>query len=233
VNIGPNNNTVRNDVETGIDSQTRGGGVRVNWVLPNDAQITSITSKEHYTAEDIRDQDFVDAPTLLYFRLGNATTGQPAGINQGYIQFGDYDIKSKTQELRLTSPEQGDFKYVLGLWYGRNDIERNFTRGYNNIPQTSPVRYFGTTYNVNTALFGQMSWEFLPSYLLTVGARANRQESGYTLEFFNPAPRDRRLFREPGQQRVCQHRPSGAAASVQQGGDGLCPVLHRLQRPSL
>jgi iron complex outermembrane recepter protein len=187
INVAPGNNRVRNDVETGIESRTRGAGLRVNYLLGNDAQLTSITSTEHYTAKDVRDQDFIALPTLLYLGLG--TTGGPAaGVNEGYIQGGTYDIKSKTQELRYTSPDAGNFKYVLGLWYGKNEIEREFTRGYNNIPASTPVRYIGTTYNINTALFGQASWEFMPKYLLTVGARFNNQDSGYSIEFLNPYP---------------------------------------------
>lgn len=185
INPRPGNRDVRNDVETGIESTTYGGGLRVNYVLPNDMQLTSITSTEHYKANDIRDQDFVDVNTLLFYPLAN---GRPAGVAQGYLQSGDYDIKSHTQEFRLASPDTGSFKYVAGLWYGKNDIDRQFTRGYNGIALTTPVRYFANTYNINKAIFGQASWEFAPRYTLTAGARFNQQESGYWLSKGNPPP---------------------------------------------
>jgi iron complex outermembrane recepter protein len=185
INARPGNRDVRNDVETGIDSTTKGFGLRVNYTLPNDMQLTSITSSEHYTADDIRDQDFVDVNTLLFYPLAN---GRPAGVAAGYIQYGDYDIKSQTQELRLASPDTGTFKYVAGLWYGKNDIDRNFTRGYNGIALTTPVRYSANTYNINKAIFGQASWEFVPKYTLTAGARFNEQESGYNFAKGNPPP---------------------------------------------
>jgi iron complex outermembrane recepter protein len=184
ITIAPGNRSVRNDVETGIKSKTAGAGLRINYQI-GDSLLTSITSTEHYKADDIRDQDFVDVPTLLYFPRAN---GQAAGVNEGYIQFGHYDIKSTTQELRLTSPDKGAVKYVVGLWYGKNDIYREFTRGYNGIAASTPARYIGTTYNINKALFGQMSWEFLPQYTLTAGARFNEQESGYTFLRTNPPP---------------------------------------------
>jgi iron complex outermembrane recepter protein len=184
IDIGPGNRDVRNDVVTGIESKTAGAGLRVGYQI-GDSLLTSITSAEHYKADDIRDQDFVDAPTLLYYPLAN---GRPAGVNASYIQYGHYDIKSTTQELRFTSPDRGPVKYVVGLWYGKNDIYREFTRGYNGIAASTPARYIGTTYNINKALFGQLSWEFLPKYLLTVGGRFNEQESGYTFLRTNPPP---------------------------------------------
>jgi iron complex outermembrane recepter protein len=185
INPGPNNRDVRNDVETGIESTTYGAGLRANYVFANDMQFTSITSTEHYKANDIRDQDFVDVNTLLYYPLA---TGKPAGVAQGYVQSGDYDIKSQTQEFRLASPDSGSIKYVAGLWYAKNDIDRQFTRGYNGIALTTPVRYFANTYNTNKAIFGQASWEFAPSYTLTAGGRFNQQESGYFLKKGNPPP---------------------------------------------
>ncbi len=185
INIRPGNRDTRNDVETSVDSRTKGYGLRVNYSLPGDTQLTSITSQEHYTARDIRDQDFVDVNTLLFYPLAN---GRAAGVASGYLQSGYYDIKSFTQEIRLTSPDSGKVKYVAGLWYGKNDIDREFSRGYDGIALTTPVRYFANTYNINQAIFGQASWEFLPKYTLTAGARFNRQESGYSLARGNPPP---------------------------------------------
>jgi iron complex outermembrane recepter protein len=185
INIRPGNRDVRNDIETSVDSRTRGYGFRANYQLPNDAQITSITSQEHYTAKDIRDQDFVDANTLLYYPTAN---GRPAGVAGGYFQSGTYDIKTITQELRLTSPDVGPIKYVAGLWYGKNDIDRQFSRGYDGIALTTPVRYFANTYNINKAVFGQASWEFLPKNTATAGIRFNNQESGYFLDKGAPPP---------------------------------------------
>ncbi len=185
VNAAPGNRNIRNDVETGIESKTYGAGFKANYIFANDMQFTSITSAEHYKANDIRDQDFVDVNTLLYYPLAN---GQPAGVAQGYVQSGDYDIQSRTQEFRLSSADTGSFKYVAGLWYGKNDIDRQFTRGYNGIALTTPVRYFANTYNINKAVFGQASWEFAPSYTLTAGARFNQQESGYWFRKGNPPP---------------------------------------------
>lgn len=182
---GPANRDVRMDYPTGIESETYGGALRLNYAMPNGMALTSITSAQRYTANDYRDQDFTDAHTLLYFPLAN---GKPAGVDAGYTQYGTYVIESKTQELRLTSPDEGNFRYVAGLWWASNDIDRSFVRGYNGIALTTPTAYFGTTYNRSTALYGQATWEFSPGYTLVAGLRENRQVSGYTMSLGNPPP---------------------------------------------
>jgi iron complex outermembrane recepter protein len=185
LDIKPGNRQVRIDTETAFESETAGAGLRMNYTLANDMQLTSITSFENYKANDIRDQDFVAEPTLLYYPLAN---GRAAGVNAGYIQYGTYGIKSQTQEFRLTSPDGGRFKYVVGLWYGKNDIDREFTRGYAGVALTTPVRYIANTYNINKAIFGQASWEFVPRFTLTTGLRFNQQESGYWFDRSDPPP---------------------------------------------
>jgi iron complex outermembrane receptor protein len=44
---------------------------------------------------------------------------------------------------------------------------------------TSPVVYDTDVYNINKAVFGQATWEFLPTYTLLAGARVNQETSGY------------------------------------------------------
>jgi iron complex outermembrane recepter protein len=187
INVGPDNRTVRNDVWTGLDSTVKGLALKVNYTLPNDMVLSSITSQEKYDAVDSRDQDFVDAQTLLYFPLAN---GQPAGVAASYKQGGTYLIKSQTQEFRLTSPDSGALRYVGGLWYGKNEIDREFVRGYRGIALTTPSRYFATTYNINKAVYGQASWEFVRDTTVTGGLRFNEQESGYDVALGLPPPGD-------------------------------------------
>lgn len=174
----PNNRNVRRDFPTGIDSRTAGAGLKVSYTLPNDAVLMSITSYERYKANDYRDQDFTDVPTL-------ARPGVP-GLTVGNNQFGTYDIRAKTQELRLVSPDQGNFRYVAGLWWARNEIDRHFIRGFCVAPTicsasstSSPTNYYTDIHNVNKAVFGQATWEFIPSYTLVAGLRWNDEESGY------------------------------------------------------
>jgi iron complex outermembrane receptor protein len=174
---GENNRDVRRDFPTGMNSTDRSAGLRLAYALPNGASLMSITSFSHYLSDDFRDQDLVDVPTV-------ALPGQTAftiGNNQGGI----YDIKSRTQELRYVSPDEGALRYVAGLWYARNDTDRFFKRGDCRIATcsgssiTSPVVYETDVYNVNKAIFGQATWEFQPTYTLLAGARYNQETSGY------------------------------------------------------
>ncbi|MFZ6639585.1 TonB-dependent receptor [Undibacterium sp. TC4M20W] len=174
---GPDNRTIRNDTFTGQESTTRGFGLRVNYQLPNGGTLTSITSGDRYHAYDSRDQDFTDAPVMLYYPVTGST--KSSGLSQGAEQHGRFDVISRTQEIRLVSADTGNFRYVAGLWYGKNELSRYFKRGENGLVATSPTEFYGDTYNINKAVFGQASWEFIPTYTLTTGIRFNRQESGY------------------------------------------------------
>jgi iron complex outermembrane receptor protein len=174
----PNNRNVRRDFPTGLVSSDRGTGLRVAYTLPNDAQIMSITSVDKYRANDFRDQDFTDVPTI-------AKAGQTA-LTVGNNQFGTYEIRAKTQEIRYVSPDKGNFRYVGGLWLAKNEIFRHFIRGYCAAPtacsatsNSSPTNYYTDIYNVNKALFGQASWEFAPTWTLVAGLRDNLETSGF------------------------------------------------------
>ena len=181
----PYNTTVRNDFPTGLNSSDTGNGLKITYELPSHALLTSITSGERYVAQDFRDQDFTDYPTLMLFPLAN---GKPAGVDQGYTQYGTYNISSNSQELRLTSPDEGSLRYVVGLWYSKNTVDRTFIRGYNGIALSTPIEYFATTSNENRAVFGQASWAFRANDTLLAGVRFNRQVSGYTMALGNPPP---------------------------------------------
>ncbi|MYM65752.1 TonB-dependent receptor [Pseudoduganella sp. FT55W] len=174
----PGNRNVRRDFPTGLISSDRGVGLKVSWTLPNEATLMSITSWSKYLANDFRDQDFTDQPTIN--SVGSAVP------NVGNYQFGTYDIRSKTQELRYVSPDTGTFKYVAGLWVAHNEIYRHFIRGYCVAPTvcsstspSSPTNYYTDIYNTNKSIFGQASWEFVPTWTLTAGLRFNQEISGY------------------------------------------------------
>jgi iron complex outermembrane receptor protein len=174
----PNNRNIRRDFPTGIDSTDKGAGLKVSYTLPNEAVLMSITSIDRYHANDYRDQDFVDVPTIAL----PGSTALVAGNNQ----FGVYDIRSKSQEIRLVSPDNGGVRYVAGLWWARNEIDRHFIRGVCVAPAvctatsaSSPTNYYADTYNENKAIFGQLSWDFMKDFTLVAGLRANEEKSGF------------------------------------------------------
>ena len=174
----PANRNVRRDFPTGLVSSDRGTGFKATWTLPNEGQLMSITSVSKYLANDFRDQDFVDVPTI-------AQAGQTA-LTVGNNQFGTYDIRSKTEEIRYVSPDTGSLRYVAGLWLAKNEIFRHFIRGYCVAPtacnansNSSPTNYYTDIYNTNKALFGQATWEFVPTWTAVAGLRDNLETSGF------------------------------------------------------
>jgi iron complex outermembrane receptor protein len=204
----PNNRNVRRDYPTGVESRTAGAGLKVSYTLPSDAVLMSISSYERYKAKDYRDNDLVDIPTI-------ARPGESA-LTVGSYQFGTYDIRSKTQELRLVSPDRGNFRYLAGLWWARNEIDRHFIRGFciapsvcNGSSNTSPTNYFTDIYNVNKAVFGQATWEFVPTYTLVAGLRWNTEDSGFHYQrSFYTDQLDRTTFK-PGPVGVDQFQSTG------------------------
>ncbi len=177
----PNNRNVRRDFPTGLNSTNKVAGLKLTWTLPNDAQLMSISSITRYSAQDWRDQDFVDVPTIA--RPGSTV------LTEGNNQFGFYEIRSKTEEIRYVSPDVSNFRFVAGLWWARNEIDRHFIRGFCVAPTvcaanstSSPTNYFTDIYNVNKSIFGQLTWDMNPEYTLVAGGRFNSEDSGYNYQ---------------------------------------------------
>jgi iron complex outermembrane receptor protein len=125
-------------------------------------------------ANDYRDQDFVDVPTI-------AAAGETK-FTVGNNQFGTYDIRSKTQEIRLVSPDTGTFKLpgrpVVGQERDRPPLHPRLLRGADRVhanSPSSPTNYYTDIYNTNKAMFGQASWDFAPTWTLV--GRPARQTS--------------------------------------------------------
>lgn len=182
------NRDIRRDYPGGLEATDRGMGLKVSYTLPNDATLTSITSFDKYLATDYFDRDFGDQFTQVV-PTTSAVTGNSIltlPVTVGNPQRGTYDITSKTQEIRLVSPDTGTFRYLAGLWIARTETFRWFNRGDCRAPTVcssasvgSPVVYQADVYNYNQALFGQATWEFAPTYTVLAGLRSNWETSGY------------------------------------------------------
>jgi iron complex outermembrane receptor protein len=133
---------------------------------------------------DFQDIDGTDAPFLLGFPVAN-----PSGINSGAVINGYFHAKSMTQEFRLTSPGDTRFRYVAGLWYAKNDLDRFLNRG----PVLQLARYLAESTNENYSAFTNATFDVTDKLSLTGGARINRQKISYrSTRRSSPAPRPAR-----------------------------------------
>ncbi|MBY0240819.1 MAG: TonB-dependent receptor [Burkholderiaceae bacterium] len=194
ITFSPDNVSVRNDFPAGGKAKDVGAGLRVAYNFDDKGPLakhtlTSITSWSHYKMDDYQDGDATDSdvlgPTLV--------NGKPSGFHGGLYQFGKFDVKATTQELRLTSPEQPGLRYVAGLFYAKNELGRELTRA----PVTTYVTDFGATaYNTNRALFGQATYDLSAKTSVLAGLRYNREQTGYTYSRYNPPPATGRVLTE-------------------------------------
>ncbi|MES2151825.1 MAG: TonB-dependent receptor [Pseudomonadota bacterium] len=181
------NVSVRNDFPAGGKTHDGGAGLKVNYAFDDNSilaghALTSITSFSTYHMDDYQDGDGTDANVLRYVP---GVDGKLTGFTGGLYLFGNFDVKSRTQELRLTSPDKGAFRYVAGLWYGDNKLSRELTR--------APISSYTTAYstvarNTSYAVFGQSTWDFRPDTSLIAGLRLNREDTGYDFTRYAPPP---------------------------------------------
>jgi iron complex outermembrane receptor protein len=107
-------------------------------------------------------------------------------------------------------------RYVAGLWWAKNEIDRHFIRGFCVAPSvctasspSSPTNYYTDIYNTNKAVFGQATWDFAPTWTLVAGFRHNIEESGFNyIRNFYTDQLDRASFK-PGPVGVDQFSSSG------------------------
>jgi iron complex outermembrane receptor protein len=185
---GPNNRQMRMDVDAQGDAEDYGAGLKIIKDI-GDFSLASISSYDHYTLEDRQDTDSTDIDFSVY---------QPISPRGGSANGGNFDIRSKTQEFRLTSPDQR-LRYVTGLYFSDTSSERYFVRGSNtlddynisstpsptpaNMPTTNSTtysRYLSTARATNYALFGQGNYGLTDSLDVLAGLRVNREEIEYT-----------------------------------------------------
>jgi iron complex outermembrane receptor protein len=183
ININPANRDVRNDYPTGGKFHDWGSGLKADYSLASGHTLSSISSYSKYHMDDYQDNDATDIDILQFLTLQD---GSPTKMHGGIYQYGVFNVKSTTQEFRLTSPDRGALRYVVGLWYGKNNLNRELAK----VPL---IANYGTNYgadawNTNKALYGQGSWDFLPDTSLTVGGRLNDEDTGYNFRRYTVPP---------------------------------------------
>ena len=160
---GPTNRNLRINNEAVNDSKQLLLSSRINIDL-DFATLTSITSLQSWKYLAQNDQDL--QPTSDIF------------------QDSTYDTRTITQELRLTSPTDGDFDYIVGVYFADGETDRSFVR-----TATAPPLRQNWDSNAeirNYAAFVQLGYDLSPKTLISLGARLNHEEISVVFEDRRP-----------------------------------------------
>jgi len=189
---GPDNTAVRIDQVPIANASDVGLSSHLAYDLGS-ATFFSISSVDQYKLRDFTDYDTTDVDTLQY--LTPFTNTQPAGSipastttqeHGGLLQGGRFDVRTFSQEFRLSSNGHHDFNYLFGAYYSSADLSRSFRRGFD-ANKAAISNYRGETRYYNYALFGQTDWLILPRTTLITGLRVNREESSYIYDNYYKA----------------------------------------------
>ena len=158
---GPANNVVRNNVDRFGQSDQFIGSFKADVDL-GFATLSSITSYQNWTYDSTNDQDGTAASTIR--------------------QDTTYNAEQVSQELRLTSPTDGFFDYIVGLYYSDGKTDRSFLRTVPNFLGFLRQNWDSRAETTSYAAFAQLGFDLSPDTLLTVGARLNHEEIGVFFE---------------------------------------------------
>lgn len=103
------------------------------------------------------------------------------------VNFTDFKQQQVTQELRISSPRQGSFDYVAGLFYFDGDVNSRSRQVF----ATVPFPFFSRIVDIdatttNVAAFGQLNVHVTEQLTLIAGGRALREETTAAKRRFDP-----------------------------------------------
>jgi len=159
---GKDNFNTRLDYTPRSDNEQLTASFKFSYAL-GEYNLVGVTSYQDWSYVFEQDVDGTE------FNIAGAFTG--GALNGGINQVGPFSADQITQELRLESPVNDNYDYIVGLWYSSADTERTFNR--------SPLfiaDWEAATGNTNTAVFGQLNWHLTDSLNLSVGGRYGREE---------------------------------------------------------
>jgi iron complex outermembrane receptor protein len=163
---GDENTEVNQNSIPGTAHEQSGHSLEANWDI-GDYTLTSITAVRSFEIDGRGDGDL---------------DGQPIET-LGFDQTGATDQDQFTQEIRLTSPAQDDFNYVVGLFYFDQEVERQFIRSFEIVPD-NPGEGIATfeADTRNWAAFGEATWHINDYWRLIFGARYTEDEIDFIFE---------------------------------------------------
>ena len=159
---GKGNYDTRLDYSPRSDNEQFSGSFKFSYAM-GDYTLVGVTSYQDWSYVFEQDVDGTEFPIAAAFS-GGALSG-------GIFQVGPFDADQITQEIRLESPENDDYDYIVGLWYSDAETERTFNRG-----PIFVADWEAATGNTNTAIFGQFNWHLTDQLDLSLGGRFGREE---------------------------------------------------------
>lgn len=165
------NHSINSAAEFYNSSKSWGHSLEVNWDL-GDYTLTSISAYRDYESAANQDVDGT-AQTLLDINAGQSGQTQ------------------RTQELRLSSPQDEALNYVVGLYYFDQTMERQFERIYHdlfgNFVPSFPGLKFGSNYqssvdSTSLAAFGQFEFNINDNFRLLGGARYTHEKLDFEFQ---------------------------------------------------
>lgn len=140
------------------------------------ATLTSLTGYRHLDLAE--DRDLAGVP------LRPGSGGTTLGFES--TQLMTEKTSSFSQEFRLTSNGTGPLRYVVGLYYQREDTHRVEERKRQlNTAISRPV-FDQNNVTDSYSIFGQASWEMVRNLTLTVGGRYTIDKKNFGLAVTNP-----------------------------------------------
>ena len=137
-----------------------------------DLTLGSTTAYQHEVSTSVQDLFAVD--NFFWNLLSGAPgSGAPPFDNRQTVLV---DSKQVSEELKLASPTNQPFSYLVGLYYSDNKVDLSLSRNLLPALQNSESQPDTKT----TALYARSTWKFTPDNALVTGLRYNRDQESYT-----------------------------------------------------
>lgn len=164
INPGEGNFNTRLDYTPRSDNEQLMTSLKFKYSL-GDYSLVGVTSYQDWNYVFEQDVDGTQVPIA-----GLMSQGMLSG---GVYQIGPFEADQLTQELRLESPLNDDYDYILGLWYSSSDTERTFQRAP--LPNLA-ANWQASTSNTNQAIFGQLNLHLSERLDLSLGGRYGQED---------------------------------------------------------
>lgn len=155
--------------DAGQTTKDSDASLNVNYRI-GDLTLGSTTAYQHETGQQIQD---LFAVNNYFFTL---LTG--GGLPFDNRQRLALDIKQVSEELKLVSPTDLNFSYIVGLFYSNTEVTLNHKRDLAPALTNYTVKPVTKTYDV----YGRSTWKFRPQTWLVTGLRYNMDKLSYSMD---------------------------------------------------